>query len=374
MATLTRSDTLEEVFSRIETLGYAMGSGGFTSHAPMATETLVALGYHQEAIAWLDRYMSSVPHAPRPERTAWPIDPNDEASWCEALGDHDRLADWVAMFDEELENESWSDVLARWWPRLVPGFLAGLTHGLIRTAHASRVLAGESNPSQRLRRELARGLGYLAARNSPLPGRPSLQGALGVREAIAGLPEVHPREVLGAGVERRSGGRHVTDEGLEGFADAVNTLAAPADVDQALLDLTHETAGLLRNRAAADQTPIRMIAAIHSLTAPAAARMLLPHLPSEQRLPTYAFVWQVVAALSAAFTAHLPVPQRHDEHREPLSEPELQGRALEHGGAHAIKFTEACLREHRASGDPVYLFAAEEIVPVMRITDSTPGG
>ncbi|HEX6510952.1 MAG TPA: questin oxidase family protein, partial [Chloroflexota bacterium] len=244
MATLTRGDTLEEVFTRIDTLGYAMGSGGFTSHAPMATETLVALGYHQEAIDWLDRYMRSVPHAPRPERVG-SIDPADESSWREALGDHDRLADWVALFDEELENAQWQDVLARWWPRLVPGFLAGLTHGLIRTAHASRVLAGEPNPSRTLRRELARGLGYLAARNSPLPGQPSLQGALSLSEAIAGLPEVHPREVLGAGVERRSGGRQVTDEGLEGFADAVNALAAPGDIDQALLDLTHETAGLL---------------------------------------------------------------------------------------------------------------------------------
>ncbi|HEX6513076.1 MAG TPA: hypothetical protein VF157_12290, partial [Chloroflexota bacterium] len=117
-----------------------------------------------------------------------------------------------------------------------------------------------------------------------------------------------------------------------------------------------------------------MIAAVHSLSAPAAARMLLPHLPAEQHRPTYAFVWQVVAALSAAFTAHLPAPERHDEDRAPLSQTELQARGVEHGGAHAIKFTEACLREHQASGDPVYLFAAEEIVPVMRITDSTPGG
>jgi hypothetical protein len=38
--------------------------------------------------------------------------------------------------------------------------------------------------------------------------------------------------------------------------------------------------------------------------------------------------------------------------------PELVERAVENGDEHAIKLTEACLREHDAKPDPVYLEAA----------------
>jgi hypothetical protein len=37
-------------------------------------------------------------------------------------------------------------------------------------------------------------------------------------------------------------------------------------------------------------------------------------------------------------------------------------RAVAAGGAHTIKFTEACLREHALHPQPVYLVAARDVV------------
>jgi hypothetical protein len=117
-----------------------------------------------------------------------------------------------------------------------------------------------------------------------------------------------------------------------------------------------------------------MIAAVHSVTAPAAARMLLPHLPPAAHRETYARVWQVTAALTAAFTAHVDAPARDDRGRTPLTPGELNARAVESGAAHAIKLTEACLREHRDNPDPAYLFALEDVLPHIRSTPASPGG
>ena len=52
----------------------------------------------------------------------------------------------------------------------------------------------------------------------------------------------------------------------------------------------------------------------------------------------------------------------------------MNARAVENGAAHAIKLTEACLREYRDNPDPVYLFTLEDVVPHVRSTQSSPGG
>jgi hypothetical protein len=47
---------------------------------------------------------------------------------------------------------------------------------------------------------------------------------------------------------------------------------------------------------------------------------------------------------------------------------------MENGAAHAIKLTEACLRDYADNPDPVYLFTAEDVLPRIKATPSTPGG
>ena len=67
------------------------------------------------------------------------------------------------------------------------GLLAGLTHGLIRTAHAVRCLSATEYPKDPALQELSRGLAYWAARYRPLPGEVALTGAQTVGEAVAAL-------------------------------------------------------------------------------------------------------------------------------------------------------------------------------------------
>jgi hypothetical protein len=46
----------------------------------------------------------------------------------------------------------------------------------------------------------------------------------------------------------------------------------------------------------------------------------------------------------------------------PPSPAELVIRAVEHRETHALKFTEACVREHTLNPDPVYLQAAQQVL------------
>ncbi|HEY7061497.1 MAG TPA: questin oxidase family protein [Chloroflexota bacterium] len=375
MTTLTRNDVINEALARADDLGFEMEHGGFTSHAPMAAEALISLGHLAEAVPWIERYVCTVPHLERPAPTGRRIDPRAEADWCAALGDLERLGDWAVLFQEEMEDAPWAEVLARWWPRLLPGFVGGLTHGLIRTAHAVRSLAADPQPTARERRELSDALAYWSVRYTPLPGHAEPRGARSVADALAALPALPPREIIGAQLRGLTGVTREDESGAwAGFDDAASALAPPADVDAALLALTRETADLLRNRAAVNPSPVQMIASVHTVTAPSAARMLLPHLPVETHLPTYARVWQTTAALAAAFTLHVDAPARDDRERMPLSPAELDARAVENGAAHAIKLTEASLREYRDNPDPVYLFMLEDVLPHIRATPITPGG
>jgi hypothetical protein len=372
--TITRHDTIDEVLSRLDDVGFEIGPG-FTGHAPMAAEALVALGHPAEAVPWIERYVCEVPHHAPPEPTGARIDPRDEADWRGALGDLPRLGDWVVLFQEELAEAPWAEVLARWWPRLLPGFSGGLTHGLIRTAHAVRSLTAAERPTAREQRELCYGLAYWAARYIRMPGQPEPRGTRSVPEALAAIPQLPPREIIGAQLKTLGDSEREDEDSIwAGFNAAVDELAPPAELDRALLTLTSETAERLRNRAAVNPSPVQMIASVHSVTAPAAARMLLPHLPPETHRETYARVWQVTAALTSAFTMYLDAPDRDDRDRVPLAPDELNARAVESGAAHAIKLTEACLREYRDNPDPVYLFALEDVLPHIRSTPSSPGG
>src|SRR3954451_5842210 len=211
--TITRHDTLDEVLSRIDHVGFEIGPG-CTGHAPMAAEALVALGHPAEAVPWIDRYVCEVLHHSPPEPTGVRIDPRQEADWRGALGDLDRLGDWVVLFQEEMAEAPWTDVLHRWWPRLLPGFAGGLTHGLIRTAHAVRSLAAAPQPTQREQRELAYGLAYWAARYTRLPGTPDLRGTRAVPDALAALPALPPREIIGAQLRKLGDGEREDNDGI----------------------------------------------------------------------------------------------------------------------------------------------------------------
>ena len=161
MDTTTRgAEAMEEALGLLAKTGpeYA---GRLANHGPMAAEALVVLGRPDAVVPWVESYRRRLyehpagGHADRPK------------AWREALGQDDRVGDWIVFFDRQVEERPWKDVLAEWVPRLAPGVIAAAFHGVIRTAHAVRSL--DARESRARRRELAEGLGYWAATYEVLP-------------------------------------------------------------------------------------------------------------------------------------------------------------------------------------------------------------
>jgi hypothetical protein len=330
--------TLDEGLSRIAGTGPEF-DGGMSNHAPMGAEALVRLGRADAVEHWLDDYLTRLDEAPAPN------DRITDQTWRDALGAMRRVADWELYLRDQMTAEPWRDVLARWWPRLLPGLAAGATHGVIRTSHAARSLAA-ADTAQR-RDELARGLAYWAAGYLALPGIPRTAGRLDLAAALGGLPVAPDRAAPGLITEVLKAGLAAQPR----FPAAVSALRPPADAAADLGDLAREFARVFLRYGRE-----RPIALLHAVTAPVAARSVLPLLPAEVARPTYDAFWQVGAALYAVYTGAVtpePLPVS-----APPSPDTVTGQAVATGDAHAIKLTEACLRLHSESPDPVLLQAA----------------
>jgi hypothetical protein len=350
----TAFDAINDALDRCSDLGFEMAPG-FATHWAMGSETLIALGHPDAVPTWVDLYRVKRKHFPRPDATT-AVDPRDEASWRSALGDFTRAGDWQLLFERELAEAPWRDVLIRWWARLIPGVAAGLTHGLIRTTHIVRSIARRSQPPTDLQiRELATALSYWAARYVEQPGQPVLIGGDRLPGIISSIPRLDPAVKLGL----HEKGLFLHMPGVAGWGDAVARLDAPSDIEGTLSDLT--TAFVQVNLAHPDQFPIPLV---HTVTAPAALRLMLPHLPAELHLPSVVAVWRAGAALLTTFAGPRPSEVETtlpDGAAPTLSTTELAERAVEHGDEHAMKFTEACLREYAIRPDPRFLWAAEQM-------------
>ena len=337
------NEVLDEGLTRLASTGPEF-RGGLSNHGPMASEAMVRLGRADAVERWLDRYVRKLDVPPAPS------DRITDQTWREALGAINRVADWDRYFRDQLAEEPWRDVLARWWPRLLPGLAAAATHGVIRTSHAARSLAAaEQDGAGTAERtdELGRGLAYWAARYLELPGRARTGGRLDLAAALSGLPVAARQPASGLIFEILK----AELDGQPGFAAAVGALRGPTDVPADLAALAREFARvfLVYGRT-------RPIALLHSVTAPVAARSVLPLLPAEMARPTYDALWQVGAALYTVYTgAATPEPLPAGP---PPSAGELTDRAVATGDEHAIKLTEACLRLDAVSPDPLLRHAA----------------
>jgi questin oxidase-like protein len=345
---------LNDALERLAGTGFEF-EGYLSNHGPMASDALIELGARDAVPRWVDRYRRRLDLAPEP---GLPIPADDgggsgDGAWRGALGDYGRVADWTEFFGRALGEEPWTDVLARWWPRLLPGLVAAATHGVIRTAHAVRAIdRSGAEPSAELRAELAHGLGYWAARYHELPGSAALHGSRTVGEALARLPRLDPdTPSAGPGILGRVAGL----ESLSGFAQGLDEYGARTAADEELGQVTAAAARVFV------ANPGPAIPLIHSLTAPAAVKLVLPHLPAEQHRPSLAAAWQASAALIGAFAVEttIPAPPAPEEQR---TQEALAARAAEHGDEHVIKMTEACLREYRANPDAYYLFASDAAI------------
>ena len=340
-------DVLDEGLSRLAATGPEY-RGGLSNHGPMAAEALVRLGRAGAVEHWLDGYLKRLDPAPRPG------DRVTEATWRDALGRPGRVADWEAYLRAQLAQEPWQEVLATWWPRLLPGVAAAATHGIIRTAHAARSLGaagpqapGGSAGNAERRDELARALAYWAASYQELPGAARPGGTLDPAAAIRELPVLAEPDPGGLITDRLRDGV----PRLGGLGAAVTALRPPADPADGLRILAGEFTRVFLAYGRAQ--PITFL---HAVTAPVAAYSALPLLPRPLARPTYDALWQVGAAL---YVVHAGTVTPEPLPSAPAPDPEeLKDRAVATGDEHAIKLTEACLRLHAQSPDPVYLHAA----------------
>ncbi|MEU9645478.1 hypothetical protein [Streptomyces sp. NPDC048188] len=350
MAALSYSDAVSEALERLRPVGFEHGRS-FVNHAPMAAEALAHMGYADEVPAWVERNLRTRSYHDVPERR-WPIDPDDPGDWRAALGDFSRVADWTALFERELALGPWTGVLARWWPRLLPGMSAVLTHGVIRTAHAVRAVAAAHGDNRLQLGELAQGLGYWAARHSThgIVADPDDAAAPETAAPDAADPDATspPGDVTGPGGAAGPGGD------LAGRDRGRAPDAGPDGRDEVSRDLdalVAEYAGIYATAAQHHPVPL-----IHAVTGPAAVRLVVGHLPSAQRRPSYLTARAVSRTMLDWFRT-APGPATPAPAAPPALS-EVFARAVEIGDEHTIKLAEVAVRHEAFAPDPRHAAAA----------------
>ncbi|WP_326598923.1 hypothetical protein [Streptomyces sp. NBC_01803] len=325
------ADAVNDALERLAGDGPVWGPG-LAAHAPMAAEALASLGFYDEVPRWVERYRTDRRYAVLPESRE-PLVAGDRAGQDAALGDFGRFADWVALFERELAERAWRDVLLEWWPRLLPGGAGILGHGLIRAAHAARGLDLAGEPTAVQLGEFAQGLALWAAKFWVPPGG----GAL-------------PPGTLPPGAS-----------------------AAPAaeDARRALVEATARVAGTLADRPPAPAVPI-----VHSVTIPMAVDMMLPMLPLSLHQEAYRQALIASGAIFRTFAGHLPAEGRR-RGGAPGPVPSLRegiAAAVETGDEHAIKLAEVCARGATAHVDnEPYLRAVAMLVHQLGNGRAMPG-
>ena len=137
------------------------------------------------------------------------------------------------------------------------------------------------------------------------------------------------------------------------FASSIDLVDTSGDISRFISDITETFAGIYL------ASPKNLIAYVHTVTAPSALRMLVPYLDDADARQAARYGWQVCAAV---YSWYATIPAQDTSGIEAPSEDhdELIDRAVAAGGAHTIKFTEACLREYALNSKPVYLAAARD--------------
>jgi hypothetical protein len=323
--------TIHEAYDRVHRYGPEYGGDdegnhGMTNHAPMVAEVIARRGLDINLDRWLDRYVRRLDERP-------PVGDRIE-NWREALGDHRRLPAWTGFFVRALRQHRWTDVLAEWWPRLLPGMVAGSTHGVIRVGHAVRTLqTGDSAPALD---ELAHGLAFWAARYRQLP----VNGhdiAVDARTALDRVPRLADQSGFIAHRLSR--------------LDSLPPRPAGADPLHQLTDLVDAAA-----RAYLAYGPAAPVLLVHTATAPNAVAHILPVLPHELWAATYATTWSAVAAIMAMYAPTQAVAVRCDD---PGTASSVLDRAAAHGDEHVLKFADTAVEAHQRRPDPNLLRAAQ---------------
>jgi Questin oxidase-like len=278
------SPVLDEAYERMAASGFELPNG-FVNHGAMACEALAALGFEAEIPRWAERFARSAGPEVQAELTT-------SFEWREALGDYRRLPEWIGHFESLIDSEGWPGVVEVWAPRLLPGMATALFHGAIRTGHAVRAIDATDTPARR--EELARALGYWAARFRP-----------------------------------------GEDAGL------------PAEVEDANAAIVASAANGARHYLAQPN-----IFHLHGVTGAMAVDLLAPHIPPSAQAAGLA---QVRAEHRALYAGTRPVAAPTTPG---LADEELARAAEASRDPHQVKLVEACRRGFARTGDAVFVAAA----------------
>ncbi|MFE0033583.1 questin oxidase family protein [[Kitasatospora] papulosa] len=317
--------TLDEALQRLHASGPER-LGRLTNHAPMAVEALAARGQGAAVHRWLDLYASRLEEFPAA------VEPITDADWRSALGDPRRAADWIARFGRELGERPWRDVLALWWPRLLPGMYGGSTHPVIRVGHAVRTLLADRRAdgstggiTEPRLTELAHALGYWAARHHPVADLVPVPGAA---DAAAALDAVVPLDVREGGFPARLG----RVRSLPVWAAAVTD---PAEAHRRLTELVRAATHRYATHGHGDATML-----VHAATAPNAVLRTLPALPRALWVPSLRAAWTASAAVTAMYAPDAAEPCVPPGAVTPE---EVFERALANGDEHVVKLADTAL-------------------------------
>jgi hypothetical protein len=326
---------LDEAYERLHHTGPEWG-GNLANHGPMAAEVLARRGRAELVPGWVDAYVTRMEEMPAPS------EPVTDSTWREALGG--RVADWVVYLSRQVGERPWREVLATWWPRLLPGIAAGATHGVIRTGHAVRtLLAGDESPAAVS--ELAHGLGYWAARFRQVPGVSVPDGTLDPGRALDGVPRIDEQ----AGPIRI---RLTRLADLPGWTEAVAALRAADAPDQARCLLAElVTAATLRYLRYGHASPVLLV---HTATAPNAVWHTLSALPRDQWVPSLTATWAASAAITSTYApAHSAPPAAlpaAPDGSDPIAD--VMDRAAHHSDEHAIKLADTAGDVYERTANP----------------------
>jgi hypothetical protein len=312
------------------------------NHGPMAIETLEALGYESEIPTWMNEYRSQL--GPKPSRIG-----AIGSGWEAELGKFDRFADWEDYFRSEIQKFPWTHLLRLWLPRLLPGILADGSHGLIRIVHATRSL--ERNETELRKLELAQALAMWAADYLPLLHFESFSGTSDLLTAFKSLP------IFDQNVDRTGIPPFVVKGLLHGeknFERAVMSLEIKDDISRAISSLSELGANIYL--ANADYFPLIQL---HSITGPAALRLILPYLNTSDQKRAFFYVWQVAAA---AFSTYGVTKENRSVRSGEQSSTQWVERAVATLDEHAIKLVEACIREEKQNPTSIYAMVIEDWV------------
>lgn len=321
MTAITEDGTLDEALQRVHATGPELSQGWLSNHAPMAVEALARHGQARTVHRWLDAYRHRTDELPSAALTI------TDDNWREALGDPRHLGSWIAHFTRLTAELPWTDVLTAWWPRLLPGIIAGATHPVIRVGHAVRTLLTDGETAPRTA-ELAHALGYWAARHQPLPVTVTPSGGAGPHRALDAVPSLAVQE--GGVLDRLA--RLPAAEGWPAAASGLRRPAGPDDARDLLTELVRATVARYPRYAHGDAVML-----VHAATAPNAVLRVLPALPRALWVPSLTAAWEASAVITAAYAPARPV---FPAAPGPTTMEESFALAAAHGDAHVIKLAD----------------------------------